>query len=245
LATQTSSITTALRAIVMLICLVAVPLAAVFGTSLPDVAKRLLEGRWSGDPAVATQDVEESPHYRPEPAGKANWPAAEAAPPDVIQADFQAHDGFDSKVERVVWQAPGPAASDSSSRLLHAAAELAGESVRDDGVGAVKPRKLEALEKSLETPPGEPLTAEPSAGPIPPLSATDRFADAQKRLRELGATYYLLEAWGADGQHYRFHCEMAIAGNPHHTRHFEKTDSEPMRAVARVLQEVEAWRAGR
>jgi hypothetical protein len=134
---------------------------------------------------------------------------------------------------------------DSSSRLLHAAAELAGESVQDDAVDAAKPRRLESLEKSLEVPLSEPPAVESSAGPTPLASTTDQFAAAQKRFRELGATYYLLEAWGADGQHYRFHCEMAIAGNPHHTRHFEKTDSDPMRAVARVLREVEAWRAGR
>lgn len=41
-----SSATTACRAMVMLICLVVIPLAAVFGTTLPNLVGRLLDGRF-------------------------------------------------------------------------------------------------------------------------------------------------------------------------------------------------------
>ena len=61
----------------------------------------------------------------------------------------------------------------------------------------------------------------------------------------IGATYYLLETWGRNGELYRFHCKMAVAGNPDYTRHFEATDSDASRAMQQVLEQVEAWRAGR
>lgn len=63
------------------------------------------------------------------------------------------------------------------------------------------------------------------------------------RLRELGAVYYLLETWGNDGQRFRFHCKMAISGNPNHTRHFEAIDRDALQAMGKVLAEVETWRA--
>jgi hypothetical protein len=239
-------VATALRALVMLICLIVVPLAAVFGTSLPDVARRLLEGHWSQSPAVATENAEESPHYRTDPAGatpldRGGRPQGEARSAEVLPATYQMPDPLDRSVEAAVWQGPGSPAKDASSRLLHAAAELAGQGLSDVGAGAAGSAKAELF----GAPPGELPATELSTQPASPGSATDQFADAQKRLRQMGATYYLLEAWGSDAERFRFHCEMAIAGNPHHTRHFEKTDIDPMRAVARVLQEVEAWRSGR
>ena len=84
----------------------------------------------------------------------------------------------------------------------------------------------------------------PAAAGGPPLPGTDWFSWTQQRLRELGATYYLLETWGRNGELYRFHCKMAIAGNQDYNRHFEATDSDAARAMQAVLRQVEAWRAG-
>ncbi len=67
----------------------------------------------------------------------------------------------------------------------------------------------------------------------------------ERKLREYGATYYLLETWGNEGQLYRFHCRMAINNNPNYTRQFEATDRDALRAMSQVLERVEAWRAGR
>jgi len=84
------------------------------------------------------------------------------------------------------------------------------------------------------------------AAPGPtPGGSNDWFTWTQHRLRELGATYYLLETWGRNGELYRFHCKMAVAGNPDYTRHFEATDNDASRAMQQVLEQVEAWRAGR
>jgi hypothetical protein len=97
-----------------------------------------------------------------------------------------------------------------------------------------------------------PLDAAPFAQPSPaalqlnaqPPAAVDQFVYVQQRLRQLGATYYLLEAWGNDRQLYRFYCKMAVGGNASYTRYFEATDSNPLQAMAQVLQRVETWCSG-
>jgi hypothetical protein len=65
------------------------------------------------------------------------------------------------------------------------------------------------------------------------------------RIRQLGATYYLLETWGDRGQLYRFYCKMAVGGNPDYSRYFEATDADALAAMDKVLREVEDWRAAR
>jgi len=77
------------------------------------------------------------------------------------------------------------------------------------------------------------------------LPEAKTFDTMHRRLEQLGATYYLLETWGRGGELYRFHCKMAIGENPNFTRQFEATDSDPMVAMRRVLDEVESWNAKR
>jgi hypothetical protein len=85
-----------------------------------------------------------------------------------------------------------------------------------------------------------------NAMPVAPTAAqTDRFTWMERRLRDYGATYYLLETWATGGERYRFFCQMALANSPGHTRNFEATDTDPLRAMGRVLDQVEAWRNGR
>ena len=67
----------------------------------------------------------------------------------------------------------------------------------------------------------------------------------ERRLRELGATYYVLERWGKHGQYHRFQARMAVDGQADRVRHFEATHSDPQQAMANVLAQVESWRAGR
>ena len=49
---EQSSSTVMLRALVMLACLVAIPLAAIFGTSMPEIARKLLATEGSGQPSA-------------------------------------------------------------------------------------------------------------------------------------------------------------------------------------------------
>jgi hypothetical protein len=87
--------------------------------------------------------------------------------------------------------------------------------------------------------------APPSGHVARPPEQPDRFTAMERKLREHGATYYLLETWGNDGELYRFHCRMAISNNPNYTRQFEATDHDALKAMSQVLERVEAWRAGR
>lgn len=75
-------------------------------------------------------------------------------------------------------------------------------------------------------------------------SATNAFSRIQDRLKQLGATYYLLETWGNEQQFYRFYCKMAVAGNANFTHCFESTNADPLQAMADVLKQIEAWRNG-
>ena len=75
-------------------------------------------------------------------------------------------------------------------------------------------------------------------------SSHDRFTAIQDRLRQLGATYYLLESLGIEGQ-FRFYCMMAVGGNSNYNRYFEASDRDALQAMERVLAEVELWRSGR
>jgi len=75
-------------------------------------------------------------------------------------------------------------------------------------------------------------------------ATADQFHAIQERLRQLGATYYLLESWGNQQQMYRFYCKMAVGGSAQYTRCFEATHAEPLQAMVQVLQQVEAWRDG-
>jgi hypothetical protein len=82
-------------------------------------------------------------------------------------------------------------------------------------------------------------TANANAAAAP---ASDPFDSIQKRLKQLGATYYLLESWGTQQQMYRFYCKMAVGGSADYTRYFEATSADPLQAMVQVLREVEAWR---
>lgn len=68
----------------------------------------------------------------------------------------------------------------------------------------------------------------------------DHFTEIQQRLRSYGATHYALEAVGEAGEIYRFSCTMAL---PEGVRQFVATDQDPLQAMAKVLQDVEARRS--
>lgn len=70
----------------------------------------------------------------------------------------------------------------------------------------------------------------------------NRFADSERRLRNLGASYYRLENWGDDGHFYRCCCSVAAAPHSRATRHFEAIDAAPSQAIESVIRQVQAWR---
>lgn len=88
-------------------------------------------------------------------------------------------------------------------------------------------------------------TAPAPAATASPGGGLEHFTQIQQRLRALGATHYALETWGTDGQLYRFQCRMAAGHTADYTRQFEATDTDALRTMLTVLEEVEAWKAGR
>ena len=122
--------------------------------------------------------------------------------------------------------------------------------VQTTAPGAVGPMPVSAVipagyQEPAESAPIQPPTAtggdeNARAGSI---STADPFHRIQDRLRQLGATYYLLESWGNQQQMYRFYCKMAIGGSADYTRCFEATNSNPLQAMRQVLQQVETQAA--
>ena len=76
------------------------------------------------------------------------------------------------------------------------------------------------------------------------LSPSDRFEYVQERLRQLGATYYVLETCGEEKREFRFLCKMSIGGNPRVTKLFWCLDGDPLKAMTEVLNQVEDWQSG-
>jgi len=232
----------------MLACLVAIPLAAVFGTSLPDMVTALLNGRWDTLFAVDQGGMGEAPILQPfvpsdgPPHAIAEqmpslWMPTVGPPPpsDSIVPAPMPHYG--------VVQAGYDVPMDQASIRL--ADTVDPVSLRADGVG-VAGVESQAYEFPAITAGERPIpTQVTSGGASVGRASVDQFTYIQERLRELGATRYLLEYWGDQRQLYRFYCRIAIGGNANYTHYFEATDSEPLEAMSRVLRQVEAWRAAR
>jgi len=230
-ATQSSAAVTC-RALVMLACLVAIPLVAVFGGTLPEKLEALVSsylptaGPSSGngqgeparfqpmqaaavDPAMAVGRLagRSNPTLAAPPAP--TWGTGQAASTPVVPA------GYEVPVARQT-----PAGRAVAPMVQVAQGTPAGGVIR-------QPRPL-------------PTPSEP-----PRSAPTDPFTAMQTRLQQLGATYVLLESIGNRQEVYRCYCRVAIGGDPSYAYYFEAIDSAPLTAMAQVVHQVEQWRARR
>jgi hypothetical protein len=211
----------------MLACLIIVPLAAIFGSQFPDVVKSVLIDRiWPpAAKAVATDSVAQpdAPPFSTAPAPSWNSDAPPAASaPGFVPAAGRPLSGAPAAVE------PTGAWNAADGQVRHAMHEVPAGSPRSDG----------------SQPAGYAAGANPAAAGSTPAQ-TDRFTWMEHRLRDFGATYYVLELLANGGDRYRFFCQFPLANNPGRTRNFEATDTDPLRAMSRVVDQVEAWRTGR
>jgi hypothetical protein len=248
----------AFRIFVMLSCLIIVPLAAIFGSAFPDIVKSVLVDR-----IVAWSSGKSFDPNKPstEPSGFSAVTASAAANSGQAGSNnWEAPRWGTQNATAGAWQ-PGAAGPQGGGVVPAVATDAArgtppGHPLERPNVDT--PYRNPPAENGVAirqqftypanppvAPPGEPAGA--AAGrPAPrPLEPSDRFTAMERKLREYGATYYLLETWGNDGDLYRFHCRMAISNNPNYTRQFEATDRDSLKAMAQVLERVEAWRAGR
>lgn len=190
-------------------------------------------------------------------------PATTTLPPEVVQASTTAAPGA-NVVPAVGYENPRPAAvlppmlrgataesavPTASSiyqgttnmvpvpRAIPGGVEARGtDAVAGVSIASAQPRRMLPLQETSDT--------ERS-----PMSATvggpDRFKSEQLRLRQLGATYCLLESWGAGSELYRFHCRVGVDGSTNFTRSFEASDADPVGAMAKVAEQVEQWQSCR
>lgn len=224
---EQSSSTVMLRALVMLACLVAIPLAAIFGTSMPEIARKLLAGKGASQRSSDVDPDRQDPQFEP-------MPRAEMASALPVPMNSPAAGGG--------WQAgPTVLGSDRPDRsaVISAGYEAVEPVFRPPG--STNWRQNASLPPVTHGGSASPaLLPSPAAAP----SAFDQFTQIQQRLRQLGTTYYLLETWGSDGQSYRFYCRVPIRGDRTNSRYFEVIDTDQLRAMSRVLRQVETWRAG-
>ena len=211
---EQSSVVVVFRALVMMACLIAIPLAALFGASLPEALKAIQQGRWptsahvaqaSADPGNSSEEpakFEPTPHAAPVPGAAAIAVSAPTAASEPVQAATATC----PPAMPADWPKEG---SPPASPVVPVSFEGTSQ--------AIAPRDSRSD------------------------SSADPFIRIQDRLRSLGATYYCLEAWGGQQQLYRFYCQMAVGGNANYTRYFEKIESSPLRAMTAVLQQVETW----
>jgi hypothetical protein len=214
-----SSAAVAGRALIMLACVVGIPIVALSGTSWSDMVKKLQDFRW---PAVLG-----------------------------LASASTSTDGLASSGEATRLSIPGPPASPTAVGKVTPFAE-------PESPGPLGPMPTNMAALPMPTAPGvspvmpvgyqEGQTASlladnTSAAGLSDLGA-DPFHSIQDRLRQMGATYYLLESWGNDQQTYRFYCKMAVGGSAEFTRCFESTDADPLQAMLKVLRQVEKRRTG-
>jgi hypothetical protein len=253
-----SSTVLAFRIFVMLSCLIIVPMAAIFGSAFPDVVKTVLVDRivaWgTGKPLEATKATPDEPALADAPTAPGTGPARtggntwEAPRWPMAGATPAAQPPAGSNSGVVAAGAPSAhlsGANQSASFAAPADPRNSAQAVR--AAGPDMPVHTVSVENpGLGRQPGTmPAGAAAGQSGARPLDQADRFTLMERRLREYGATYYLLETWGNEGELYRFHCRMAISNNPNYTRQFEATDRDALKAMAQVLERVEAWRAGR
>jgi hypothetical protein len=265
---QQSSTVVVFRALVMLVCLIAIPLAALFGSSLPTLLKALKEGKW---PLVSAAQAQTAATEGPKfvPSGKANGGTG-PAPAHTTGNSSQISTGADRA-------AAGPAGPYSGGPSTPSGVIQAGYDGTVDPPASSGPGRFSPVNPAIRTeatavsdqrlvpvPPAGPnllpvdgtgnqassdatgnQTGQVADRPGSSSGTTEPFLSITSRLQQMGATRYILEAFGDQGQDYRFICWMAVGGNPKYTRHFWAIDSDPLKAMSQVLQQVETSRTAK
>ncbi len=250
----------------MLCCLIGLPLAALYGTAWHELAKTVPEMFWStvlvhfGERSVLARESSASPSRRmlvsqPEASAKSATGRVSQEPRRTLGSlrDVTVAERREEK-SPLVDHHPDHTAQSPRHRMNPEDSELFQSPPLEPAVTKSESRlrgypslvSMAWHDRERRTPANAPpLTATVIR---PDALGADASADFQyvlDRLRELGAVHYMLETWGNDAQRFRFHCKMALSGNPNYIRHFEAIDRDAMRAMNQVLAEVEQWRKER
>ena len=229
----------------MLSCLLIVRMAAIFGSAFPDVVRSMLVDR------VVQWATGKAPQNNP--TGNVGEFSAVGPAPDngspAMGANATEAPRWDTQGGAATWQSQVP--GQPTGRVVPAVAAVTVPALGNQQAAYAAPAAPAPYPSATGDSAYASTAPDPNAPAPPPGAAAllpaqaDPFTVMERKLREYGATYYLLETWGNSGELFRFHCKMSIGTNPHQTRHFEATDRNALRAMNQVLQRVEAWRAGR
>jgi len=243
--TEQSSTVVAFRALVMLICLVLIPVAAFCGGSFPAVIKAIQNGRWPtladfrGPAGPLSSEPTEAPRFvSPQvPGGTQTAPRT-----SVFSGPSIAYEGSKTTDSQVIAAnymspvAPSSTREAGQSTVFPQNKDLASDSNR--GLSPVPPGAGNLLPLGSPTTPardGDQGSAAANATP------NDQFKHVLDRLKQLGATYFVLEPCGDQQGEFRFYCRMSIGGNQRDTKPFYCFNCDPLKAMSDVLKQVEAW----
>lgn len=242
----------AIRATVLLVCFVAVPVIAIWGKNAPDVVKSLIHD-YAGTPAKiasTTASSTDAPVFRPGLIGGAP-PSQETAAARSGEPAMERPASLERLKALNGGMPPNPIPA------LNAGLAPNGQTGVRAGTLGVPPQDsaVAVISHQVEDSTGfgknvdrQPISKPPISNPRPDVSTPTRFpADhfriAETRLRRLGATYYLLETLGPAGDQYRFVCKVAGGSQPEEMLAFFAVDTDPLAAMENVARQVEGWRA--
>ena len=78
---------------------------------------------------------------------------------------------------------------------------------------------------------------------VTPPIAESEYSTLERRLRQMGVNYSMLESDGNDGGRFRFLCRVALPGGSTKYQKFEAVGSQPIDAMRQVVAKVERWRS--
>ena len=217
----------------MAVCLIVIPLVALFGGSLPGLVQSLIDdywtgNSWAGSEVAVEQTLEEAPLYRSgaAPSGFDQSSEVTVSSAKIVPSGLPTSESNAPSFNQPV------AFTEKVSPPKPFIAEAAGESRSIQKTDSIR---------SAADPTVIPAGATDLANPVSTEQKVDRFSQIQKRLRDLGAVYYRLETWGSTTPGFRFQCRVALGGHKGLSRHFEATDFGALASMEKVLAEVELW----
>ncbi len=220
----------AVRFAALVICLVGMPLVAVFWKALPESCQAIWV-RWRA-PAR---------HVPLEPPKVAGIDGTQVVAGVAVRARPVDGESSLAKVARFAMAGTNP----DESHLGDARSDaplLPSPLILPDGAASAAKRVGTPLAVA-------PLVSAPQAEAATTNSQTlANDASARRiteRLKTLGATYYRLETWGPEREIYRFHCKISAGGDAHGSRYFEASSRDAVEAMERVLRDVETWQSTR
>ena len=257
-----------LTTLLLLIPILAVPMLAIFGIPnfAPAVASPLDDTEWvdpapkavaAGAPPATTELAQSGLNFSNNPRQSSDrsmpWPGQPraAAAERTLPLEGEAAPDYSGYDHSAAITAPTP------RRLPAEAADPAAWPGAADG-GAIQPvgytvpsemagppkyeRRRDSDVNAAGFESGPPRTSRPPRT-LAPAAPTLTWQAAVSRLRELEISNFKLEP-GSDPNQFLFRCSFTPPDQPRLTQRFEAEAAEPLKAVEKVLAQVEVWRTG-